>query len=115
MEAPLATTSDITKRLLNQLDQLEALLRKFKYWQTQSPDLSIVTNPFGVNQISLFEWLQFIYLPLMRDIAVLGQGIPSSEIYPYAEQVISDATGASEILTCIQQLDSLTHGGSADD
>lgn len=85
-------------------------MRKFKYWQGQSPDLSQVTNPFGVNQISLFEWLQFIYVPGMKAIAREGQAIPKSEILPYAQQVIANEQGAAEILHCIAKLDSLTRG-----
>lgn len=96
--------------LLSQLDQLEAILRNFKYWQTQSPDLSNVTNPFGVNQISLFEWLQFVYLPRMKTLIMEGKQIPVSEILPYAQQVLTQEPGAAEILHCITKLDALTCG-----
>lgn len=100
---------------INQLEQLETLLRNFKHWCSTSPDLSLVTNPFGVNQISLYEWLQFIYLPRMRSLLALGQVIPKSEIHPYAEQVIDGHNGADAILDCIKTLDSLSAGATADE
>ena len=89
-------------------------MRKFKYWQAQSPDLSLVTNPFGVNQISLAQWLQFIYLPRMRALLHADQGIPVSEILPYAEQVLQQHPGESELLRCIAKLDALTTGAPND-
>ena len=81
---------------------------KFKYWQAQSPDLSQITNPFGVNQISIFQWLQFIYLPGLKGLIEVGNDIPHSEILPYAQEVITHHDGASELLSCIAKLDTLT-------
>lgn len=83
-------------------------MRKFKYWQTQSPDLSQVTNPFGVNQISIFEWLQFIYLPRFRALLAAGQEVPHSQVLPYAEQVLVSQDGAQDLLACMAKLDILT-------
>lgn len=94
--------------LLNQLDELEAILRKFKYWQVQSPDLSQVTDPFGVNQISIFQWLQFIYIPRLEHLITAGLEIPHSEVLPYAKQVFSSQDGAKELHHCIAKLDALT-------
>ena len=71
-----------------------------------------MTNPFGVNQISLAQWLQFIYLPRMKALIMAGQGIPVSEILPYAEQVLRLQPGETELLNCIAKLDTLSKGNA---
>ena len=98
---------------LTQLDQLEAILVKFKYWQANPLNIRHVDAPFGIGQISFVQWLQFIYLPQMRQILASGQAIPASQIVPYAEEALTDPLGRAEILAQLSRLDTLSlEGGS---
>lgn len=94
--------------LSNQLQELEATLKKFNLWQYNKLSVAQVTNPFGVGQISFSQWLQFIYLPKMRLLITSGQTVPVANITPYAEEVLAGHEARTALLRILASLDNLS-------
>jgi uncharacterized protein YqcC (DUF446 family) len=77
--------SEIAEYLL----QLEAELRQLNLWQAEAPPAEALASsePFCVDTLSLPQWLQFVFLPRMRQLIELEQPLPSEcGIAPLAEE-----------------------------
>ena len=52
------------------LIDIECALRRGDFWQTETPPASALasTEPFAVDTIDFHQWLQFVFLPRMREL-----------------------------------------------
>ena len=96
----------LQQAFLKELSNLETALKKFKYWGADKPefDPNDVVTPFGVGTITLYQWLQYIYLPKMRELVEANHPLPKAEISPYAEEVL-EKQGATDLLSIIRRLE----------
>lgn len=76
--------------LAEQLLLIERELRVQGWWQAQAPSAEALFSqePFCVDTLAFEQWLQWIFLPRMKQLLEAGAALPSvSGIQPMAEQV----------------------------
>ncbi|MBD1389715.1 YqcC family protein [Neiella sp. HB171785] len=72
------------------LEQLETELKAQQLWQSQPPSAQALasTEPFCIDTLSLAQWLQFVFLPTMRQLLAEQRQLPESiAIAPLADEV----------------------------
>lgn len=81
---------DISYQIADMLLAIEAEMRQLGLWERAMPaqaDLESVV-PFCGDRLSLEQWLQWIFVPRMKDLVTAGKGLPSHcDIAPYAREV----------------------------
>lgn len=100
-----------------QLLTLETLLRDRDLWQSMAPEASAFdsTQPFCMDTLEPFEWLQWVLIPRMHALLDSGQALPQAfAVAPYYE-IALDASHPSRdlILVHLQRLDALFSGDDA--
>ncbi|MCT2529962.1 YqcC family protein [SAR92 clade bacterium H921] len=68
---------------------VEKEMHRMELWQSQSPSPQALASvePFAIDQLSFSQWLQFLFLPRMRELIESGAPLPkSSSIAPMAEE-----------------------------
>jgi uncharacterized protein YqcC (DUF446 family) len=102
---------DIPRRIADLLLEIEASLRVGGKWeQNQPPAVALSsTHPFCVDTLDLEQWLQWIFLPRMKQILEQQQPLPlKSGIHAYAEGVLSGKDiHAGQLLKLIRRFDEL--------
>jgi uncharacterized protein YqcC (DUF446 family) len=102
---------DIPHRIADVLLQVEANLRTSGKWELQPPPSRALnsTQPFCIDTLRFEQWLQWIFLPRMKQILEQQQPLPrQSAIYEYAEdQLPRKDPDADNLLTLIKRFDDL--------
>lgn len=102
--------------IAEQLLLIERELRVQGWWAEQSPSAQALASrePFCVDSMAFEQWLQWIFLPRMKQILEAGGELPGvSGIQPMAEQVYSDRSEqAAELIRLLGEFDRLI-GGAA--
>ncbi|GAA4497099.1 YqcC family protein [Pseudaeromonas paramecii] len=100
--------------LLRLLDALEVELKHQTLWCDESPTPAQLASqlPFAVDSLDFHQWLQFIYLPRLRDLLAQGARLPSKvAVYPMACEVYKhELVLRGPLLECIAQLDEAMSG-----
>lgn len=100
-----------------QLFSLETLLNEQGIWQTNAPAASAFesTEPFCLDTMEPFEWLQWVLIPRMHALLDSGQPLPQTfAIAPYYEVALDASHPARDVvLLQLQQLDALFAGDTA--
>ena len=81
--------SDINHQLADLLLQIEAELRRMKLWQTEMPSAKALssTTPFCADTLYYEEWLQWLFVPRMKEILEQSLPLPQQcDIHTYVEQ-----------------------------
>lgn len=101
-------------RILDIADHLLLIERELHvqgWWSEQAPSAEALasTVPFAVDSLSFEEWLQWIFLPRMKEILELGLALPSaSGILVMAETVFVDRPDESrELRRLLAEFDQL--------
>ena len=97
--------------LLSLFIDLEAELRTQQLWRT-SPLLAsayLSHEPFCFDTMTFTEWLQFVFLPKIRDIIDKQQTLPDKcSIAPMAEEYFKDASeDGTRIIQLLARIDAL--------
>ncbi|WP_439860960.1 YqcC family protein [Pseudomonas sp. MBLB4136] len=102
--------------IAEQLLLIERELRAQGWWSEQPPTAQALASrqPFCVDSMALEQWLQWIFLPRMKQMLEAGAALPSvSGIQPMAEQVYSERSAqAAELIRLLGEFDRLI-GGTA--
>jgi uncharacterized protein YqcC (DUF446 family) len=104
----MSLDSDIAENL----SQIETELRRLQLWEERppTPDRLASAEPFCVDSLQLSQWLQWIFLPRMRQVLDEGARLPArSDIFSYAEECIGYAEGRhARLLELLQRFDDLS-------
>ena len=59
-----------SQMVIQQLQQIEAVMREHGHWQTQSPEAAAFasTEPFCLNTMEPLEWLQWVLIPDRKSV-----------------------------------------------
>ena len=102
---------DIPNRIADVLLEVEAILRTSGKWDTFRPPQGALlsSRPFCIDTISFEQWLQWIFLPRMKQILEYKKPLPTkSAIFVYAqEQVHKEDPPAGKLLSLIKRFDDL--------
>jgi len=77
--------------MADMLLELEREMRRLELWSTEAPgeDALASTAPFSADRLSLEEWLQWIFIPTIKNLIETDQELPGKcEIFPYAEEYL---------------------------
>lgn len=94
-----------------QLQVIEALLRRHGYWQSSAPEPAVFesTQPFCMDTLEPVEWLQWVLIPRMH--ALLDGSLPLPQAFavgPYYEVALDAAHPQRDALLAeLTQLDAL--------
>ncbi len=96
------------------LIDIEAQLRQLGLWDKIPPSTEALASqqPFAVDTLTLPQWLQFIFLPTIRDMIEARENLPDRcGIVPMAEEFFRD-TGlpSDELLVALARVDELLSG-----
>lgn len=90
-------------------DRIEAEMRRIGYWQGDPlrPEQMNFTQAFAMDTMSYAQWLQFIFLPRVRE-AVASNEFPSgSSVGTQAVREFDGDTDASDLVTLLCEFDGL--------
>ena len=104
-------------RLADQLLLIERELLVLGWWDAESPsELALASQqPFCVDTLAFEQWLQWIFLPRMKEIIAQGQPLPSvSGIRQMGEMVFVDRPQqATRLLELLGAFDLLISGSES--
>lgn len=90
---------------------IERELRVLGWWQEQAPSAAALASqePFCVDTLTFEQWLQWIFLPRMKQLLEADAALPLvSGIQPMAEMVYREQSGvARRLLELLGEFDRL--------
>ncbi|UCC56638.1 MAG: YqcC family protein [Gammaproteobacteria bacterium] len=102
---------DIPNRIADILLEVEANLRTSGKWDAYQPpqEALISSQPFCFDTLRFEQWLQWIFLPRMKQILELRQPLPrNSGIFAYAQETLhKNDSPAVKLLALIKRFDDL--------
>ena len=102
---------DIPNRIADVLLEVEAILRTSGRWDRCQPpaDALLSSQPFCIDTLSFEQWLQWIFLPRMKQILEYKKPLPvKSGIFVYAqEQLGKGDPPAGKLLSLVKRFDDL--------
>lgn len=104
-----------TTQLLN---ALQTELQRLDFWQELPPSIQAMqsTAPFCCDTMPLHQWLQFIFLPKMRQLILLKQPLPKKiAIAPFAEVAYGNkAQNVKTLIAMLAEIDLLLSSPHSD-
>ena len=101
--------SDTHVRIAAVLMDIEKELRDLLLWQQQPPPPEALasTQPFGIDTLNFAQWLQFVFLPRMHQLADAAGALPQQcGIAPMAEEYFRDlGLNSGELLRQLRLID----------
>ncbi|HEY9148908.1 MAG TPA: YqcC family protein [Gammaproteobacteria bacterium] len=99
----------VSHQLADLLLAIEAQMRQLQLWESRRPEQQALESlmPFCHDTLRFEQWLQWVFLPRMKQVLESGQDFPaSSDIYPLAELRLQQLPQHSEpLLQLIRQFD----------
>ena len=92
------------------LEMLETEMERAALMAPEAPSQKAMnsTAPFACDAMPLEAWLQFIFLPRMRQILEHRQPLPSAiAITPMAEEAFREKTSVIEVIAVLRKIDAL--------
>ena len=107
----------LLSRVRQQLQLIEALMRQHQLWQESAPqpDAFASTQPFCLDTLSPFEWLQWVLIPRMHALLEGGHALPQAfAVSPYYEMALEATHPARDVMLVeLEKLDTLFAGDDA--
>jgi uncharacterized protein YqcC (DUF446 family) len=94
-------------------DRIEAEMRSLGAWSTDRPRQETIDNggAFGMNTMAFTQWLQWVLVPRLREVADGSFPVPpSSEVAAQAVREFDGWGGASDLEGLLRELDDLVDG-----
>ena len=93
------------------LIDIECELRRMHLWQEEMPAAEALQSiqPFSIDTLSLPQWLQFVFIPKIKQTVELSDMLPvKCEITPIAEEYFRGIDlPAGSLITILEQIDRL--------
>jgi uncharacterized protein YqcC (DUF446 family) len=90
-------------------DQIEAEMRRIGFWQSAPlrPEQLHFKQAFAMDTMAFAQWLQFIFLPRVREAAATNEFPSSSSVGAQAVREFDGDTNAGELVTLLSEFDAL--------
>lgn len=99
------------QRLASLLDRIENELRRLELWDDQPPPPAAFRspNPFCFDTMSVPQWLQWVFIPQMRETLSMNVPLPApSRIAPAVEVYFEDVgADGGELVGLLAEFDAL--------
>jgi uncharacterized protein YqcC (DUF446 family) len=96
----------------SKLDQIEAEMRANGLWQASPlrPDQLEFSSAFGADKMAFSQWLQFIFIPRVREAIASGRFPSSSAVGTQAIREFDGEPRAARLTTLLCEFDALFQG-----
>ncbi len=102
-----------SEELLDTLHQLEQTLRELEWWDSTPPPVEAMQSevPFCADRLEFRQWLQWLFIPRMRELANRGGRLPREcRIAPAGEAVWQkEAEASRRLLPLLRRIDQLAN------
>jgi uncharacterized protein YqcC (DUF446 family) len=90
-------------------DRIEAEIRRIGFWQDEPlrPEQMEFTQAFAMDTMTYAQWLQFIFLPRVREAAAANQFPSSSSVGTQAVREFDGSPEAGDLITLLAEFDAL--------
>ncbi|MDZ7841231.1 MAG: YqcC family protein [Gammaproteobacteria bacterium] len=99
------------ERLAGLLDQIEGELKRLDLWEGRPPPAEAFRspNPFCFDTMSIPQWLQWVFVPRMRETLAMSVPLAApSRITPAVELYFADISGdEGNLVVLLQEFDAL--------
>lgn len=94
------------------LDEIEAEMRATGFWQATplSPDQLASSAAFGADKMAFSQWLQFIFVPRVREAIAIDRFPSSSAVGTQAIREFDTDPKAARLVTLLAEFDALFPG-----
>ncbi len=93
------------------LAEVETQLRVLQLWDESPPEPAALSScePFCVDTLAFYQWLQFVFLPRMQQLLEQGGALPENcQIKPMVETYLADKQGEGHrLIEIFEQIDRL--------
>ncbi|WP_116919918.1 YqcC family protein [Tamilnaduibacter salinus] len=107
----LSANNATPDRIAEGLETIEVALRRIDYWEVEWPEPEALQSrqPFCVDTLTFPQWLQFVFLPKMRQIVEQERPLPAvSGMAPMAEEFFRpEPVTGQEVIDELARLDQL--------
>ena len=100
----------LRQNVQQQLQQLRTNLERLALWQSVAPEQVRLTSeqPFHLDTLAPYEWLQWIFLPRMAALLDSGAVLPNKiAISPYVEDAMPDFVQIELLLQPLIEIEEL--------
>lgn len=101
--------ADKYQYLMNLLNELQTELKLAGLWSDTEPSEVALSSiqPFGLDTLTFYEWLQFVLVKKLRLICDRRESLPdSSDVTAMAEEIFkSDGITASAVICILRKID----------
>ena len=90
-------------------DQTESEMRSIGFWQTASlrPEQMHFKQAFAMDTMTFVQWLQFIFIPRVREAIASNEFPTSSSVGAQAVREFDGDADADRLVTLLSEFDSL--------
>jgi uncharacterized protein YqcC (DUF446 family) len=101
--------SGLQQEVLRYADLIEAEMRRIGYWQKQplKPEQLRFSQAFAMDTMAFIQWLQFIFLPRVREAATSNQFPSSSSVGTQAVREFDGDSDAGRLIELLAEFDAL--------
>ncbi len=105
-------SSHLSALIAAKLDEIEAEMHAIGFWQAVPlrPDQLDFSGAFGLDKMAFSQWLQFIFIPRVRDAIATNQFPPSSGVGTQAIREFDTEPGAARLTILLTEFDALFRG-----
>jgi uncharacterized protein YqcC (DUF446 family) len=108
-----AAMADDLRAFSDLADRIEAELRGLGAWESTRPppDVLATAGPFGMNSLAYIQWIQWVLVPRLREVAEGAFAVPvSSDAGAHAVREFDGWHGAAGLTHLLIELDDLVAG-----
>ena len=102
-------TTKLQQDAARYVDEIEQEMRKIGFWQSQPlrPEQMAFQQAFAMDTMVFAQWLQFIFLPRVREAIAANQFPGSSSVSTQAIREFDGNLEASRLVTLLAEFDAL--------
>lgn len=102
-------TSQRQQDVLHYADLIEAEMRHRGYWQNEPlrPEQMEFTQAFAMDTMTFAQWLQFVFLPRVREAAASNQFPSRSSVGTQAVREFDGSPNGDRLVTLLSEFDGL--------
>jgi uncharacterized protein YqcC (DUF446 family) len=101
--------SSLQPKVNRYADRIEAEMRRIGFWQNEPlrPEQMEFTQAFAMDTMTYAQWLQFVFLPRVREAAAANQFPSGSSVGTQAVREFDGSPEAGDLITLLAEFDAL--------
>jgi uncharacterized protein YqcC (DUF446 family) len=102
-------SSSLQAEVTRYADRIEAEMRQIGFWQNAPlrPEQMEFTQAFAIDTMTYAQWLQFVFLPRVREAAAANQFPSGSSVGTQAVREFDGSPEAGDLITLLAEFDAL--------